>query len=163
MLSLRVAGPQDADLVSDILTDSYPAGMASHYPQEILQAVLPTVARAHPTHFSSGTYFVASFEERAVGCGGWSVEPPSPKLSRPRCAYARQFAVRPSHMRMGVGKAIFRRCAFEVAMAGFDSMRVESALNAEGFYASVGFRAYEQSVETINGVPFALVHMERAI
>lgn len=161
MLSLRTATPDDKDLVADILKDSYPTGLASHYPPEILNAVLPLMCLAHPVLLSRGTYFIAMLDGEPAGCGGWSNAAPGGGGMEPGLAHIRHFAVRTGSMHRGVGRALYDRCAFEARTLGYDRIETEAALNAEGFYAALGFRALCQASEEVNGVAFAYIRMER--
>ncbi len=163
MLSLRIATPDDKDLVSEILKDSYPAGLASHYPPAILDAVLPLMCLAHPVMLARGTYIIATLDGRPAGCGGWSNAAPGGVGMEPGRAHMRHFAVRTGAMRRGVGRALYDRSAFEARTLGYDRVVTEAALNAEGFYAALGFQALGQESEEINGVPFPYIRMERRL
>lgn len=66
-------------------------------------------------------------------------------------------------MRRGVGRALYDRCAFEARTLGYDRAATEAALNAEGFYAALGFRALGQESEEVSDVTFPYIWMERGL
>jgi predicted N-acetyltransferase YhbS len=61
--------------------------------------------------------------------------------------------VAPSHMRRGVGRALLRAIASEVACAGQDSLHIDSDPNAESFYLALGALRVGELPAAIPGAP----------
>lgn len=164
-MRVRVATPDDSDLVSSVLGPSYTQLMAKAYDPDLLARTLPAITRANPDLLSSGLYYLAEAETgEAAGCGGWSPNPPGRRDRDPGRAHIRHFAVHPAWTRRGVGRLLYERCAADARAAGFTLFEAWSSLNGESFYASLGFRSLER-IETAmpRGVRFPAIRMIRAI
>lgn len=163
-LHVRVAVPSDADTVTDILGRSYPQTMAAAYPPEVLELLLPIICRANPTLLAAGTFYLAERGGTALGCGGWSAEQPGTGGREEGVAHVRHFAVLAEALGQGAGKALFRRCAHDASILGFRAFEVYSTLNAEGFYAAMGFEGIEQmNIPMPGGVAAPAIRMRRTI
>jgi len=164
-ISIRVATPEDAGLVEDVLRRSYPPLMAASYPPEVLNPALELMCRANPGLLQSGRFFVAfQSDGEALGCGGWSPNRPGTDELEAGRAHIRHFATVETAIGKGVGKALYKRCALDVSMLGYRVFEAYSSLNAEGFYAALGFRAIEQTVLRMGpDVAIASIRMERDI
>ncbi len=78
-LRLRVAVPEDAARISQVLAASYGTLWQGAYPPEVLAAVLPLVSRARPELLASGRYVLAlRCAARRGGGGGGRLEPGRP-------------------------------------------------------------------------------------
>ena len=142
---LRVTNKNDAPAVSELLKASYPPLMRDSYDPSSLAGALPAMTRANPILLASGRYYLAEAGDGlAVGCGGWSLERPGTGEVAPGLAHLRHFATHPDWTGRGVGRAIYARC--ETAARNESVTRIEcySSLNADGFYAALGFRIMEQ-------------------
>jgi len=138
---VRTATPADDALVSELLQASYPVLMRPSYEGDVLAAALPLMTRADPALLSSGTFYLVKIEDgRVVGCGGWTRERPGSGEVAPELAHIRYFAVHPERNRCGVGRAIYAKCEEKARSAGVRRFECCSSLNAEGFYAALGFR-----------------------
>ena len=138
---VRIATPDDAANVGRLLEASYPPLMAQAYDARTLLRALDLMTKANPALLASGTYYVAeSPGGRTVGCGGWTLERPGTAVTEPGLAHVRHFATDPSWARRGVGRAIFDRCESAARLAGVHAFECYSSLNAERFYAALGFR-----------------------
>lgn len=162
---IRTATPDDAVPVSALLAVSYSVLMPPSYPAEILAAALPKMTRANPALLSAGTYYVAEIESGStIGCGGWTAEHPGTGEVAPGLAHIRHFATHPDWLGQGVGRALFDRSANDARAAGVARFECYSSLNAEGFYAAIGFTAVRPiEVDMGDGLAFPSVLMERAI
>jgi predicted N-acetyltransferase YhbS len=138
-VSIRVALPDDAAAVRDVLVDSYPALMEGAYPSALLARALPLITRPHPRLLAGGTYYLAEAEGEAVGCGGWSFWAPGSHAAAPGLAHIRHFAVRSGWAGRGVGRALYQRCARDARAAGARDFEAQASLNGEPFYAALGF------------------------
>lgn len=159
---LRVATPDDARKVSDVLAASYSALYRGWYRDDVLAAALPAMTRANPQLLSSGRYFLCERKQAAVACGGWSRSPPQGNADQGR-GHLRHFGTHPDHLSLGCASAIIERCFAEARAAGCTEMEVLSSLTAEAFYAGRGFKTVSAAAATIGGVPFACMLMRRPL
>jgi N-acetylglutamate synthase-like GNAT family acetyltransferase len=137
---LRVATPQDADAVSELLQASYPKLMRPAYDEEAIAPALELMTRANQALLGSGTYYLAELATgRLVGCGGWSLERPGTRSVEPGIGHIRHFAVHPDCTRRGIGRTILELCDGAARAAGVRTFECYSSLNAEKFYRALGF------------------------
>src|SRR4051794_2668660 len=98
------------------------------------------MVRPNPALLASGTYHMAETDDGAVvGCGGWTRERPGTRDMQPSLAHIRHFATRAERAGRGVGRAIYCRREAQAFAAGVTSFECYASLNAEGFYAALGF------------------------
>jgi GNAT superfamily N-acetyltransferase len=164
-MRLRVATPEDADIVAAVLRPSYAELMAEAYPAELMDRALPLITRPNPRLLASGRYYLVEAETGApAGCGGWSADPPDRRDEDPRRAHIRHFATHPQWTRRGVGRMLYERCETDARAAGFAAFECYASLNGEAFYAALGFRSLGP-IETPmpGGIRFPAVRMERRI
>lgn len=163
--TFRIAMPEDEASVGDLLKASYSALMLSSYDEAVLAGALPMITRANPSLLSAGTYYVAESEEGViVGCGGWTRERPDTTELVPGLGHIRHFATHPSWIGRGVGRSIYAMCEEQARSAGLWRLECYSSLNAEGFYAALGFRSIRQiEVPMGQGVALPGVLMQRCI
>jgi GNAT superfamily N-acetyltransferase len=138
-LVVRAARAGDAAAVAGVLARSFPALMRGAYPPELLARALPLMTRPHPRLLGSGTWFLAELDGEPAGCGGWSLDAPGSRETRPGVAHIRHFATAAEHAGRGVGRAIFARCEAQARPAGVERFECLASLNGEGFYAALGF------------------------
>jgi GNAT superfamily N-acetyltransferase len=163
-LVVRVAHPDDAGAVGEVLRDSYPALMAGAYEPALLVRALPLMTRPQPRLLASGTFYLCEARGEAVGCGGWSFEPPGGGEREPGIAHIRHFATRSGWAGRGVGRALYRRCEADARAAGAVEFQCYSSLNGEGFYAVLGFvRVAAIDVPMAPDLDFPSLHMRRTI
>ena len=163
-LVVRVAHPDDAEAVANVLRDSYPALMAGAYDPALLARALPLMTRPHPRLLASGSYYLCEAQGEAIGCGGWSFERPGSDDIEPGIAHIRHFATRSSWAGQRVGRALYRRCEADARAAGAAEFQCWSSLNGEGFYAALGFaRIAAIDVPMVPGLDFPSLHMRRKI
>lgn len=137
----RWATPADAAAVGALLARSYPVLMRDVYPPDVLTAALPLMTRANPTLLASGRYLLAEGADGTlVGSGGWSEEEPGTRRSEPGLGHIRHVAVDPAATGAGIGRQIISRCAEAALAHGITRFECLSSLNAEAFYAALGFR-----------------------
>ena len=144
-MALRPTTVSDQELIGNLLAASYPILMREAYPDDVLQQALPAMTRANLELLSSDTfYMVEEANGQAVGCGGWTLERPGTGQVEKGLAHVRHFATHPAFTGNGIGRTIFQHCAEQARMAGVARFECYSSLNAEGFYASLGFVSVEQ-------------------
>ena len=162
---LRVAEPQDAEAVGELLRASYPTLMRSAYDADELAPALEVMTKANPSLLSCGTYYVAELTGGTlVGCGGWTPERPGTRNVEPGLGHVRHFAVHPDWTRRGVGRAILRFCESTASAAGVRVLECYSSLNAERFYRALGFvRIREMDMELRPPIVLRGVLMRRSL
>ncbi len=149
---LRQASPNDAEGVTAVLANAYPALMAPDYDTATLEAVLPAMVVANARLLASGTYHVQEAPGGTiVSCGGWTVEAPGTNAIENGVAHIRHFGTHANWIRKGLGAAIFERCRNQALPRGIQIFRCFSSLNAEAFYAALGFRVVERTEIQIGG------------
>lgn len=140
--TLRNATPQDEAAVTEVLKTSYTKLLSSCYDEALLAKALPLMTRASPALLSGGSYFVAETGDDAlVGCGVWSRERPGSAEIVPKLGHIRHFAVHPAWIGRGIGRAIYATCAEQARSTGIRQFDCYASLNAQGFYAALGFRS----------------------
>ena len=142
--AIRVATLKDELAVSALLEASYPVLMQQDYDRDLLSAALPALTRASPELLQSGTYYVAETEsELVVGCGGWTRERPGNGDVEDELGHIRHFATHPKWIGQGVGRSIYDTCERQARSEGVTNFRCYSSVNAEGFYATLGFESIQ--------------------
>lgn len=150
--TLRTARLEDKAAVTALLKASYPVLMAPSYDTETLPEALRLMTRAQPRLLRSGSFYVAEpadgstagqniADRNIIGCGGWSRESPVTGKATGTLGHIRHFGTHPDWTGRGVGRAIFDLCAAQARDAGITEFECCSSLNAEGFYARLGFTA----------------------
>ncbi|WP_349369761.1 GNAT family N-acetyltransferase [Salinarimonas sp.] len=162
-LRIRPATPADADAVSAVLAASYGTLFQGWYAPAVLEAALPLMIRANPALLACGTYRVAQDETgRIVACGGWTAEAPGGAESPPDTGHIRHVATHPDLLRRGAARLIVETALAEARARGKSRMECLSTLQAEAFYARMGFAAVERVVAPIGPGGFPSVRMVRS-
>ena len=140
--TIRVASLEDEKSVTELLQASYPILMSSRYSLEMLSVVLPAITKANPSLLSSGTFYLAEITNKTViGCGGWTRERPGSGEITAAVGHIRHFATHPEWVGKSVGRTIYEMCKREAIKAEIHCLECYSSLNAEGFYAALGFKS----------------------
>src|SRR5688572_31965559 len=99
-ITVRIATPEDAEGVSEVLRASYATLLPAHYTPAEMAAMLPIIVRANPKLLASGTYYVAVEGDAYLGCGGWTPAKYARVAdSTPGLGAIRHFATHPGHLR----------------------------------------------------------------
>lgn len=130
-------------MVETILVASYTQLMADAYEPAQFAQMLPVITKANPTLLTSDRYFVALADGAPAGCGGWSFERPGTGVIEPGLGHVRHLGVHPEHTGKGVGRALWEACVADAASADVTRFECYASLNAERFYAALGFEAAE--------------------
>lgn len=162
---VRLARPRDAKAVGALLEASYPVLMQQHYEPDLLSAALPAMIQASPELLRSGTYDVAETRDHViVGCGGWTRERPGQGDVEAGLGHIRHFATHPGWLGRAVGRSIYDACARQARFVGVTCLECNSSLNAEGFYAALGFKSiHPMDVRLGPHLSLPAVLMRRAI
>lgn len=137
-MQIRIALPEDAAAVTELLLRTYPVLMASSYDPDALAGALPVMTKANPELLASGRYYVAEEAGRLVGCGGWSLDQPGSGKVEVGLSHLRHFATDPEMTRRGIGRSIILQCAADARKEGATRFQAFAGLNAEPFYRSLG-------------------------
>jgi N-acetylglutamate synthase-like GNAT family acetyltransferase len=163
-IHIRSAGLDDQELVRSVLERSYPAGLADHYEPALLTRALPVLCAPSAELLNSTRYHLVLREAEAVACGGWSVDPPPQAQAAGKIAVIRRFAVVPELAGQGIGRSLFEHCLGEARAYGAERLLVRASLNAEPFYARLGFeRLYPIDKPLAGGSALPCVLMEREL
>lgn len=163
-ITIRIATPDDLDALGQLIAASYARLDDGSYEPDRIAAAMPAMSKPNPVLLASGTYFIAEADGEAAGCGGWTREKPGSGEIVDGVAHIRHFATHPAHLRKGVAKALIQHCLSEAEKAGITTMKSQSTLPAEPFYAAAGFRRIGPiEVEMGTGVMLPAVEMERAL
>lgn len=143
---------------------SYPALLADWYPTELLARALPFLTRPNMSLLTAQTYYLAEAAGVPVGSGGWSSEDPETRQELTGVAFLRHFAVDEAWVGKGIGRAIYLRCAAAARQAGASELQVRSSVNAEPFYAALGFEPLgAMPIVLPGGITFPCIRMHRTI
>ena len=114
---------------------------------------------------SSGTFYLTKLETGfAVGCGGWSWERPGKGDIESGLGHIRHFATHPNWVGRGIGRSIYNMCVREARSSGVSAFECYSSLNAEAFYAALGFQVMQRvNVEMGPNVLFPTILMRQTI
>jgi N-acetylglutamate synthase-like GNAT family acetyltransferase len=138
--AIRAATLEDELAVNALLEASYPVLMQMEYDQDLLSAALPALTRAHPELLRTRTYYVAETQsKKVVGCGGWTRERPGKGDIADGLGHIRHFASHPDWIGRGIGRLIYEACERQARSESVTRFECYSSLNAEGFYARLGF------------------------
>lgn len=158
VITLRRAGPRDADAISALLEACYATLYRGWYPDAAVKRAAPGLARAPQALLASGRYRIAEIGGRPAAVGGWS--------SR-HCAregHLRLFGTHPDHLRRGAAGAILQDCLAEAREEGLKRMDCVSSLPAEPFYAAHGFRTRDFALTPApGGAMFGVAMMGRPL
>jgi len=162
---IRAATLDHLDEVEVVLAASYSRFLADAYDEAILTAALPIMVRANPDLLASGRFHVAAARDGAVvGCGGWSPGMPGTGEVEAGIGHIRHFATHPDWCGRGVGRMIYGRCEEQASDQGIRRFTCWSSLNAQAFYAALGFMPVRHREVRLRGtVPFAAMEMTRTI
>ena len=121
-----------------------------------------------------GTYYVAEFEGRVVGCGGWSRRQSRYGGSKARAgpdaeldpavdaARMRAFYVHPDFARRGIGRSIVLACEAALVARGFRRVDIMATLAGARLYGSLGYRELERvDVPMPAGISLPCVRMTK--
>ena len=173
---LRVATPDDADVLDALMKESAAALFPRYYDEQQTASAVEYVSDVDRTLLEDGTYFVIEAGGEPVACGGWSRRD---KLytgsgdadgdSRPldpatEPARVRAMFVRADWTRRGLGRRILEECEAAARREGFRRLSLGATLPGVPLYLAYGFEALDEFEVTMpDGVALTAVHMELPI
>ena len=148
-MSIRPATPSDAQRIHELHRDSVRALCASFYEPAIIDGWLRGRTPAgYLLGISNGATFVAETHSKIIG------------FSEGILGEVLAVFVDPQYAGRGVGTALLSR-ALDLAVGAGGAVRLESTLNATGFYERFGFRQISHSIVRRNDVDVPVVIMEK--
>jgi GNAT superfamily N-acetyltransferase len=163
-IRIRAAQARDAPAVAAILAASFPTLMAPAYDPALLARALPLITRPHPRLLGSGTWFIAEADGEPAACGGWSLSAPGARAIEPRIGHIRHFATAERWTGRGIARSLYQLSESQARAAGGERFHCYASLNAEPFYAALGFRRIALvGVRIGPDLLFPSVHMSRAL
>lgn len=156
VITLRRAGPRDAEAISALLRTCYGRLYRDWYPDEAVDRAVSGLSRARPELLVSGRYRIAEIEGEAVSVGGWSARPGG------RTGHLRLFGTHPDHLGRGAASAVLRASLEEAWAEGAVRMECVASLPAEPFYAKHGFETVDFALQPApGGALFGVALMKR--
>jgi len=108
---------------------------------------------------TAGSFLVAEYEKKIIGCGGWSIDVPNPQK-----AEIRGFFVHPDFARRGVATLLLNTCENKCLQKGIRALYLTATLSGEPFYKKCGFSEFGRFKQDLsNGESFELIKMEKEI
>lgn len=147
--TVRAAQDADAQAICSLHLSAVRALCAPHYAPEVIEGWLRgRVPEGYLLGIRSGSMFVAEVNARVVG------------FSESKPAEVLAVFVEPGSAGRGIGSLLLER-ALSDAGASNGIVRVESTINAVGFYERHGFRVVGRGSQRRNDVDVPVVIMER--
>jgi len=173
---LRVATPEDAARVEELMKESTAALFPSFYDDEQTASAVRYVAEIDPMLLEDGTYFVIESGDELIACGGWSrrnklytgsgdANDDARLLDSSRePARVRAMFVRSDRTRRGLGRQLLEACEAMARREGFTQLVLGATLPGVPLYRAFGFHPLEEiQVMLPDGVTLACLTMEKAI
>ena len=172
---VRLATEADVPEIEALIPLSSRALQASDYSAAQLDAALGgDIYGVDLQLIRDATYYVAEFEGRVVGCGGWSRrksryggsrsrDEPDPELDPGvDAARIRAFYVHPDFARRGIGRSIVLACEEALRARGFKRVDIMATLAGARLYGSLGYRELERvDVPMPAGIALPCVRMSK--
>ena len=151
-----MASTTDVEAIRELIADSVRGLAKGIYSDAQIELSIGSVFGVDHQLIEDGTYFVAELAGRIVGCGGWSRRQtlfgasdysesrdstPLDPANQP--ARIRAFFVHPDAARMGIGRAILRRCEAEALASGFTAAEMMATLPGVPLYEACGYEKHE--------------------
>jgi GNAT superfamily N-acetyltransferase len=153
LFQLRKAMRADQSNLRRLIARSARTLGARDYRPEQIDAALAGAFGVDTQLIDDGTFFVAEFDGKIVGSGGWSRRRTlfggdahaqrDPGVLSPDvdAAKIRAFFVDPNYVRRGIGRALLERCETEARAQGFQRFELMSTLTGVPLYQALGYRA----------------------
>lgn len=174
---LRLASTTDVEAIRELIADSVRGLAKGIYSDAQIELSIRSVFGVDHQLIEDGTYFVAESGGRIVGCGGWSrrqtlfgaseyAESRNSTLLDPASepAKIRAFFVHPDAARMGIGRAILRRCEAAALADGFTAAEMMATLPGVPLYEVSGYERHENhDVNLPDGETIVCVRMSKRL
>lgn len=153
-LSIYEASLEDLPHIQALISKSVQKLQVQYYKQSEIETALELVSGIEEL-IAAGSFLIAGYEKKIIGCGGWSVDD-----SEPQKAEIKSFFVHPDFARRGVATHLFIACDNEFLRRGIVDLYLTATLSGEPFYKKYGFSEDERFNQDLsNGETFELVKM----
>jgi len=176
MLDIAKAHTADILHLQQLIKESVTGLSTGFYSTAQIESALIYVFGIDTQLIADGTYFIARWNGKIAGCGGWSkrntlfggdqtkgIEDP---LLNPEkdAARIRAFFVHPDFARKGVGTALLNICAENAYSNGFRNLELAATLPGIPFYLKLGFKKMEdRNILLADGQILQLSVMQKSI
>lgn len=152
---VRPATEADAEEMFRVHSDSIRVLCGARYgPEELAAWIAVRSPASYRVALLSRALYVAEWQGEIVGFGQLD-----PEKGEVEACY-----VAPGAVGVGVGAAILFRMETEALRRGHSVVRLNSTLNAEGFYAHCGYRWLGKATHRVSGdVELACIRMEKTL
>lgn len=152
---VRPATGADAEEIFRVHSESIRVLCSGKYePEEIAAWIAVRTPDSYRVALATRELFVAEWLGEVVGFGQLD-----PQKAEIEACY-----VAPGAIGVGVGVALLFRMETEALRRGHSSVRLNSTLNAEGFYAKCGYRWLGKATHRVSGkVDLACIRMEKEL
>lgn len=131
---------------------------SQYYKQAEIETALELVSGIEEL-IAAGSFLVAEYEKKIIGCGGWAID-----VSEPQKAEIRGFFVHPDFARKGVATLLLATCENKCLQRGIQALYLTATLSGEPFYKKGGFSEFGRFKQRLsNGESFELVKMVKEI
>ncbi|MHA7874064.1 GNAT family N-acetyltransferase [Roseivivax sp.] len=136
---IRRAHGSDFPAVDRLFSTAYPVLLAGTYSEEVCAGALPVIGRAQPELLRSGSFFLVLRGALLVGAGGWTQAAPGSGARTPGVGHVRHVVTHHNYQRQGIGRRLLDYIIGHAQGQGMRELSCVSTLNAEPFYAAMGF------------------------
>lgn len=152
---VRPAGASDVDGIWRVHNESIRSLCRTRYgAREIAAWIAFRPREAYRSALASRTLFVAEREQEIVGFGQFD-----PARGEIEACY-----VSPDAVNRGVGSDLVMRMEEQARAAGHEVVRLNATLNAETFYARLGYRRLGPAIHRVSGgVELDCIRMEKKL
>lgn len=175
--AFRKATLDDRPAIAELIAVSARGLSQGDYTEEQIESAIATGVFGVDTQLiGDETYYVAEFDGRMVGCGGWGrrrtlfggdrhFQRGAEELdSKSEPARIRAFFVHPECARRGIGRGILERCESDARAHDFRSTELMATLPGEKLYGALGYDVVERvEYEMEDGVMIPLVRMRKEL
>ena len=148
---VRLAQPADVPAIRLLIRLAARELMQNEYTTRQIESLLRYALDIDRQLIFDGTYYVATWNGRIAGAGGWSFRPSFlgnmdqiakvPRLYPGKdAAIARLFFVHPDYARRGIGRLLLSTCEGAAQRAGFTAMELCATLTGERLYSNCGYQ-----------------------
>jgi putative acetyltransferase len=156
-VTVREMQPGEERLFLELHQRSVRGLAAGHYPPHVIEAWVVPASGDHLKTFAANrdheVRLIAELDGQPVGLGAIVVA-----LSELRACY-----VVPEAARRGVGSALVREIERLAKLNGLQHLQLHASINAEPFYASLGYHATGRTEIVLRGQPMTAIRMRKRL
>ena len=175
--TLRKATMSDQEEIAALIAESVRGLGSEDYNKRQIELSVRSVFGVDRELIADDTYFVAEFDGKIVGCGGWSKRKTLYGASHyekgrdsveldpaTEPAKIRAFFIHPEQARKGIGTAILNACEDEARARGFRKAEMMATLPGVKLYAVRGYAGDERvKVPVGDGVEIECIKMKKEL